>query len=507
MMEEETEELKTEDSGVQRGPANKLLFVALSGAVVAVLLSAFAAWYFFFRGEGGEPVAAPRSVSFDNKTDSAEIPEGERVVTLTEEQLKASGIKIVTVGEDLASTAAEETTTGVVEPNEYRETPVISQVSGVVKEIRKELGSFVRRGEVIGVVSSNELAQVQADYLSRVAELDESRKRLSRSLELSEISEESRNELDRTTASLKAAEAKVAETSANLERSQKLQKIGAVSKRELEIAETAQAKAAAEKAEANKRYERAGRLLKVNPARKNEIDNFRTMVSKKQAEVGAMREKLLVLGLSRSRVNGLRSSENISADLPIVSPVAGTVTDRMANRGEVVSSNAELLSVTDLSTVWVIAQVFEKDIGKVTVGSGAGITSKAFPGEYFRGNVSYIDPELDQTTRTAKVRIELPNVGGRLKIGMYVNVALSAVGGREKTMPSVPKESVQFLGDSQVVFEATEDPLKFIIRPVSVLEEKSGRLPVSKGIFVGDKIVGEGSFLLRAEWLKTNEEG
>ena len=77
------------------------------------------------------------------------------------------------------------------------------------------------------------------------------------------------------------------------------------------------------------------------------------------------------------------------------------------------------------------------------VGSGASVTTDAYPGEVFRGNISYIDPNLDQNTRTAQVRIELPNAGEKLKIGMYVNIAFATVGGSENTVPTVPKEAVQ----------------------------------------------------------------
>ena len=93
-----------------------------------------------------------------------------------------------------------------------------------------------------------------------------------------------------------------------------------------------------------------------------------------------------------------------------------------------------------------------------------------------------------------------------MKIGMYVDVALSTLGGRENTTPLVPESAVQMLGDQQVAFEPTDDPLTFVIRPLELAEKRSGFYPVERGMYVGDKVVTEGSFLLRAEWLKTNSE-
>ncbi len=89
-------------------------------------------------------------------------------------------------------------------------------------------------------------------------------------------------------------------------------------------------------------------------------------------------------------------------------------------------------------------------------GSGASVTTDAYPGEVFRGNVSYIDPNLDQNTRTAQVRIELPNPNEKFKVGMYVNIAFANLGGSENTVPTVPVEAVQSINNQQIVFLATE---------------------------------------------------
>ncbi len=505
-VDDNEQESNTEEASVEtgRGPSKKIALFGVTGILFAALMGA-GVWYLFFKAPAGKPVAAPRDTSF-GKNSGSKIPEGARKITLSKEQVDAANFKIVEVGETLAGAASESATTGVVKANEYRETPVISQVSGVLKRTDADLGKFVRQGETIAVVASEELANTQSEFLSRKAELEESQKRYRRALDLSEISEESRNELDEVTAKLKTAEAESLEAKLNLERSAKLSAIGAISKRELEQARTVHEAAKAKQTEAASRFERAKRLLKINPARKNEIDNYLTMVRSKQSEVSAVRAKLLVLGLSSQRINSLNSPSQINPDLPIVSPVSGTVTDRIANRGEVVSSNGKLASVTDLSTIWVIAQVYEKDLGKLRVGSGAGITTDSYPGRYFRGNVSYIDPQLDASTRTAQVRIELPNPDQQLKLGMYVRVAFATLGGSEKTTPLIPEEALQFLGNEQVVFEATEDPLTFLVRPVAVMEKIEKAYPASRGIFVGDKIVADGSFLLRAEWLKTNGE-
>ena len=168
-----------------------------------------------------------------------------------------------------------------------------------------------------------------------------------------------------------------------------------------------------------------------------------------------------------------------------------------------IPADKEILRIADLSSVWVMGQVYEKDLAKVIVGSGASITSDAYPGRIFRGRVSYIDPTLDPATRTAQARIELANPGQALKIGMFVNVAFAALGGAESTSPVIPKSAVQNISNQQVVFVETGTPNTYAMRPVKLGPEVNGQYPVLEGLTVGERIVTEGSFLLRAEWQKT----
>ncbi|HEX4899084.1 MAG TPA: efflux RND transporter periplasmic adaptor subunit, partial [Pyrinomonadaceae bacterium] len=180
-----------------------------------------------------------------------------------------------------------------------------------------------------------------------------------------------------------------------------------------------------------------------------------------------------------------------------------TLTSRTANPGEVIDANKELMRVTDLSSVWVVGQVYEKDLGRIRIGSGASITSESFPGRIFRGQVSYVDPTLDTATRTGQVRVELANPGLQLKIGMYVNMAFATVGGAKSTAATVAKSAVQNINNQQVVFVATKEPNVFVMRPVRLGPEVNGRYQVVDGLTVGESIVSEGSFLLRAEYLKS----
>jgi plastocyanin len=152
----------------------------------------------------------------------------------------------------------------------------------------------------------------------------------------------------------------------------------------------------------------------------------------------------------------------------------------------------------DLSTVWVLADVHERDIGRVRVGTAARITSDAFSGRQFDGRISYLDPQLDATTRTTKARIELPNPSGELRLGMYVDVVVAT--NTASATPIVPRSAVQNVGNKTVVYLADANaPGTFFEREVHLGESAGDDVEVLAGIQPGDLVVTAGSFSLRAE--------
>lgn len=418
---------ETGDRRKSRESRKKIAMVAVV-AVIAVATIGLFLWLFIPRGSGGRPVPAPRSVGPEQTANQPSNTSGESTVTITPEQAQRSGIKIETVGERVSTDANGQLTTGVVQPNSYRETPVMSLVGGIVRSVGPELGQNVLKGQTVAIVSSNDLAEAQTKYLAAFAELEEHHKHHARTEKLVAIGAASREELETASSKLKAAE----------------------------------------------------------------------------SEVANLRQRLLLLGLSSQRVSALRSTSQVSSEVSLPAPTSGTVTSRTVNSGEVIEANKELLRVTDLSSVWVVGQVYEKDLGKVHVGSGASITTDAYPGRVFRGQISYVDPKVDPQTRTAQARIELANPGQQLKIGMYVNVAFAALEGTQSTTPVVPVAAVQNIGNRQVAFVASSDPNVFALRPVRLGPESNGYYSVLEGLSVGDRIVTEGSFMLRAEWLKSH---
>lgn len=469
-------------------------------AVVAILLIFALIWYFSgARGNAGQPVPAPRSTA---NTARAETMTNQ-VLTLTPEQIQTAGITVEMVGEQLTRESIETSATGVVSANAYDQTSVIALAGGVVRRVIPELGQQVSRGQTLAVIFSDEFAQMQAKYLSVRTEAANARLNYNRTQRLVSINQPGRGELEQATRQQKAAEASLNEMRNRYERTVKLIRIGAASREELEQDNTKLRTAEAEVEEARLRTARATALLPISPEVRLANEEALNKLNSSESELAAMRQQLILYGLSPSRIDSLRSASQITSEWAVPAPLSGIITTRSINVGQVVEANKEMMTVADLSTVWVIAQVYERDIARLNVGSGATITSDAFGERVFRGRITYIDPQLDEATRTAKVRVEVANADRALKLGMYVRVALAAGGRSERTVPVVPASAVQTIDERQIVFVATDDSSSFEMRPVRLGKQTEGKYEVLEGLTVGDRVVTSGSFMLRAEAAKT----
>ena len=270
---------------------------------------------------------------------------------------------------------------------------------------------------------------------------------------------------------------------------------------ELAEAQTQVVSLQAELETAHKKLERIEQLVALGAASQQELEETQSMHRVHLAHIAAARQKLLLLGLTGNQVDRLQSSSQITSNIDVPAPIDGVVTARTANLGQVVAMGQEMFTVTDLSSVWVVGDLFEQNFNAVRIGSRATVTMAAYPGKIYRGEVSYIDPRVDAQTRTAKVRVVVPNPGGLLRLGMYADVLFATPGGLPVLL--VPAGAIQSIGSTKVVFVRAEgDAGRFHQQTVKVGEEIDGHVSVLEGLMPGEKVVTEGSFLLRAEALR-----
>ena len=191
--------------------------------------------------------------------------------------------------------------------------------------------------------------------------------------------------------------------------------------------------------------------------------------------------------------------------MQVLAPRAGLVLGIHSNVGASVDTLSSLMTIADLSQVWATFDVYEQDVALVQVGQRLGAQSVAYPDRTFPGGVVFVSPQVDQHTRTIKVRARIENPDYALKLGMFVTGTLYIPTAKEALV--IPHEAIQRLEDERVVFVQTS-PETFEAREVALGQETRTQVQILEGLKAGEMVVAAGSFHLKAELLKgTLEEG
>lgn len=207
------------------------------------------------------------------------------------------------------------------------------------------------------------------------------------------------------------------------------------------------------------------------------------------------RERLKLWDISDAQIDELDKTGKVQRDLTMYSPVNGFVLDRKAFENVRVTADTDLYTIADLSTVWANAEVYEYEVPYVRLGQKAIMSLSYYPGEAFKGKVSYIYPQLDTMTRTLKVRLDFPNSEFKLKPDMYADIQLQIDYG---TKLVVPQDALLDSGTEQVVFVARGDGY-FEPRKVKVGPKIDDNVVILSGLQAGEKIVTSGNFLVDSE--------
>lgn len=220
------------------------------------------------------------------------------------------------------------------------------------------------------------------------------------------------------------------------------------------------------------------------------------------AALEAARNRLRLLGVSDQRVLVMQSQSQPTRELAISSPFSGTVIERLAAEGTYVSVGEPLYKIADLSRVWVQLDAYERDLPALQVKQSVNLRVESLPDESFEGRIAFIDPVIDSERRTARVRIEVPNRGGHLRPGMFVQ---AVVQGRARTATErplvIPHTAPLFTGRRAVVYVEVEnaDRPTYEARLVRLGPRAGDVYPVVAGLSEGEHIVSKGAFVLDAD--------
>ncbi len=236
-------------------------------------------------------------------------------------------------------------------------------------------------------------------------------------------------------------------------------------------------------------------LLAVANQRQLSHSSDPTVAADAASLVDAAAKRLEQWDVPAREIARIKSTGQVRQDLEIDSPVSGYVIDRQALPNKYAQPDTRLYTVADLSSIWVFAQVFQNDLGRLRVGDAATITVDTYPGRTFPGHVDFIYPEIDMATRTARVRLAFPNPALALMPGMFVNVSLAVPMGEHEVIPA---GGVLQTGARAIAFVdrggGSLEP-----RDVELGERVGDRYIVLKGLHAGETIVTSANFLIDSE--------
>lgn len=253
-------------------------------------------------------------------------------------------------------------------------------------------------------------------------------------------------------------------------------------------------------AEANLRRERELADKRISSAREREVAEAQW--AGELATMRAAEEKLRAFGLSDADVRAAES-KTVGGRVAIRAPIDGTVIERSVTLGEAVERAATAFKVADLSRVWILLELYEKDLARVRVGQAVEATTEPYPGELFPGRVAYLAPVIDQATRTAKVRVEIANSGRKLHIGQLMNARLVGDSAAAAApVLTVPRDAVQRVDGKPLVFVKMKDLEQYQRRPVELGVSGGDLIEIRSGLQPGEELVSDGAFLLKSELLR-----
>jgi membrane fusion protein, heavy metal efflux system len=193
---------------------------------------------------------------------------------------------------------------------------------------------------------------------------------------------------------------------------------------------------------------------------------------------------------------------------PLLSPFSGTVIERHITVGEQIRPDETVLTIADLDVVWLLADVYERDLGRVAVGDPVQVSVDSYPGEVFRGHIAYISNTVDHATRTASARVEIDNPDHRLRFGMFATarIALRPAPNERVAGVMVPIDAVQRVGTKSVVF-VEQKPGTYLPRQVALGNTSSNDAEIVSGLSAGERVVTKGSFYLKSILLRESIGG
>ncbi len=381
------------------------------------------------------------SVESQTATVATSVAKSSTVVVDVPEQAQANGGLKTAIVESRVIPATIEVT-GSVQPDSAQVAHIRPLARGVIESLGVRLGSRVAPGQLLLSYDNIEMGTLTGEYLSEIAV----QRQAESDLELRQLA---------------------------VQRAEELIKLEAIAQQTLE-------------------------------QRRAEVRNAQAAVASQKARVSKIEEQLHRFGVSDKDLTSLTPQEGVNGHRTashgvLRAPLGGVVTKFEVAVGELVEPDRELMTISDISTIWVLADVYEKDLAKITVDTDVKIRVDFYPDRVFVGRLTYIADTIDPQSRTVKVRCVVSNRDGALKLDMFARVSVPTTDSRQTLL--VPAAAIQQIEGQSVVF-VRQSPTRFERRLVEVGVSAGDVVEIKAGIRLGEVVAGAGSFYLKTALLR-----
>jgi cobalt-zinc-cadmium efflux system membrane fusion protein len=267
-----------------------------------------------------------------------------------------------------------------------------------------------------------------------------------------------------------------------------------VSSPDFSVARSAYIKARSTFQLAEKNYQRSRDLYEHHAIAERDLQQAESDRAGAQADLQSTEDAMRVLGM-KDPEGSVKNQTKLTSRAAVIAPVSGEITERLVGPGQLLQANTtQCFTISDMSTVWILVNVYQNDLQYVHMGDDAAITTDAYP-DTFHGKISFLSPALDPNTRTLQARIVTPNLGLKLKKDMYVNATVQA--GKINDALTVPDAAVLRDTENQPFVYALTGANQFSRQSVTVGDSHNGRTQITSGLKQGQRIAGDGSLFLQ----------
>lgn len=440
-------------------------------------------------GCGSQP---PTSTAHNDTVEAAPAHHDANLVKVSQDFAKRIDLKTAPVEKRFLSNNLH--VTGQIHADVGKEIDVTARFSGRVVKVNVSLGDFVKAGQVLATVDSQENSDLQAELLEAksklgIAQAHEEREKqiYDEHLQRPPALIEARTRYDGSKIHLEL-------TQAEYERQQGLYREKIASQKDYMAVQAELAKAKLAFRQSSAELKREERLYKNKAMLKRDLQLAQAETARAKQHLETLKQRLRFLGMTPAMVQSVLNTNEVMGVVPLLASGSGVITHQDVALGEIIDPGKRAFTITDLATVVVNADIPEVDLQSVCLGAPVTVSIASHPGENFQGYVSYVSEHVNTATRTVAIRARLDNKHRKFKSNMFAEIDLK---GKPKMLLAVPKTAVQEREGKKIVY--VQNPQGFVERAITVGGDTESYFEVTSGLKPGESVATQGSLLLKTE--------